>query len=171
MTLEISEDIPRKTRLSEEELRYSILNKIMAMKQVRKTFSLLFLLAFAAILAAQTADSIEVISGDLAQAQLDAYNARDLDAFLAPYSDSVRVYQFPCRLLYEGKKNMRDRYGAMFAMYPDLHCELVNRIVQGNTVIDQEKVTREKDMPLVEATAIYKIADGKIQEVYFMFRE
>lgn len=59
----------------------------------------------------------------------------------------------------------------MFAAYPELHCKLVNRMVQGDTVIDQEEVTRGKGAPLIEATAIYKIRHNKIQEVYFLYKE
>ncbi len=32
---------------------------------------------------------------ELAQQQLDAYNARDIDAFMEPYSDSLEIYNFP----------------------------------------------------------------------------
>jgi hypothetical protein len=113
-------------------------------------------------------DSIEVVGRALAQEQLDAYNARDIEAFLVPYSDSVKVFSFPNTLLFEGKQAMRERYGKMFASTPDLYCHLVSRMIQGNTVIDQELVTRQKNAPKAEAIAIYKIAHGKIQEVYFI---
>lgn len=114
-------------------------------------------------------DSIEIIAERLAQAQLDAYNQRDLDAFLIPYADDVRVYEFPNKLQYEGKVRMSEIYGRMFARTPDLHCKLVNRMVMGNTVIDQELVTIDKDQPAVKAIAIYKIVDKKIAEVYFIY--
>lgn len=113
-------------------------------------------------------NSDEKRSFDLAQAQLDAYNARDIDAFMAVYSDSVKVYRFPDELMMQGHDEMRARYAAMFENTPDLHCLLVQRMVQGNTVIDQELVTRKKDGPKTHAIAIYKIADDKIQEVYFI---
>ena len=103
----------------------------------------------------------------LAQRQLDAYNIQDLDAFLACYHDSVRVYNFPDQLRYVGKEKMEKTYGPFFENTPDLHCELVNRIVEGNTVIDHEKVTVNKNQPPFNAIAIYKIKEGKIAEVYF----
>lgn len=104
----------------------------------------------------------------LAQEQLDAYNNRDIDAFMKPYSDDVKVYQFPDKLLYEGNGPMRDQYARYFGMTPDLHATLVNRIVQGNTVIDQEEVTRVTGEEPAKAIAIYKIKNGKIAEVYFI---
>lgn len=103
----------------------------------------------------------------LAQQQLNAYNARNIDAFLEPYSDSVRIYGFPDKLLMQGKAAMRQQYSGMFERVKELHCQLVNRIVQGDTVIDQENVTGFGDKPL-KAIAIYKIKNDKIAEVYFI---
>ncbi|MEM7109543.1 MAG: nuclear transport factor 2 family protein [Bacteroidota bacterium] len=105
---------------------------------------------------------------ELAQAQLEAYNNRDLEAFLAPYSDTVKIYNFPNELLSQGKETMRKTYGGMFERLTDLNCELVNRMVSGNTVIDHERVLFEKSRPRSEVFALYKVAYGKIQEVYFI---
>jgi imidazolonepropionase-like amidohydrolase len=104
----------------------------------------------------------------LAQRQLNAYNARDIDAFLEPYADDVEIYNHPNELTYKGKEAMRKRYGEMFAKLPALHCELVNRTVMGNTVIDHERVTFGPARPAVEAIAIYKVENGKISRVYFV---
>lgn len=103
----------------------------------------------------------------LAQAQLDAYNARNIDSFLEPYSDSVEIYAFPAKLLSKGKEAMRKEYGAMFQQVPNLHCTLVNRIVEGNTVIDHESVSGFGPQPL-KAIAVYTISKGKISKVYFI---
>lgn len=112
--------------------------------------------------------TIEETSKKLATAQLTAYNNRDIEAFILPYSDSVKVYGFPNILQFQGKDIMRKEYSKMFADFPDLHCELVNRMVLGNTVIDQESVTFRKDHPKLQAIAIYKVWNEKIQEVYFI---
>ncbi len=103
----------------------------------------------------------------LAQQQLNAYNNRDIEAFLAPYSDSVELYEYPAKLMSKGKEQMRKDYSSMFKQVPALHCQLVNRMVQGNTVIDQEHVTGFGGQG-VKAIAIYKIGKGKIQQVYFI---
>ena len=104
---------------------------------------------------------------DLAQRQLNAYNARDIDAFLEPYADDVELYDLPDKLLSKGKEAMRTRYTTMFERRTNLHCELVNRIVVNNTVIDHERVTVAPDQNSTQAVAIYKIEDGKIRKVYF----
>ncbi|MEL6536209.1 MAG: amidohydrolase family protein [Bacteroidota bacterium] len=104
----------------------------------------------------------------LAQRQLNAYNAGDIDAFLEPYSDSVKIYQMPASEPYVvGKENIRPRYASMFENVPELHCEVVDRIVVGNTVIDQERITGLPDGSIGRAIAIYKMAQGKIVEVHF----
>jgi hypothetical protein len=108
---------------------------------------------------------------ELAQSQLDAYNNRDIEAFLQPYSDSVKVYTFPDQFQYQGKVNMRNGYASFFANTPELHCKLINRMVMGNTVIDQEEVTLGKGREPIYAIAIYKIAHKKINEVYFIRKE
>lgn len=114
---------------------------------------------------AQTTPSLPA---QLAQQQLDAYNKRDINAFLQPYADTVAVYMFPNKLLYKGKETMRQEYKGMFAQTPDLHCTLVNRIVQGNTVIDQESVVFKKGVPPMAAIAIYTISGDKIVAVHFI---
>lgn len=103
---------------------------------------------------------------DLAQRQLNAYNFRNIDAFLEPYAEDVEVYTFPNTLQFKGKEAMRNGYTSMFENTPNLHCELVNRIVQGNVVIDQERV--QFGNRILEAIAIYHIENGKIKKVYFI---
>lgn len=101
----------------------------------------------------------------LAQQQLNAYNLRDIDAFLEPYGDDVEIYNYPNSLLYKGKTEMRLDYSALFDSAPDLHCELAGRTVEGNIVTDQEIVRFGNRK--IEASAIFYIEKGKIQKVYF----
>ena len=105
---------------------------------------------------------------NLVQQQLNAYNAGDIDAFLAPYSEDVEIYDFPSKLTNKGKSKIRPIYDNMFKNYPDLHCEIVNRTVLGNTVIDHERITGIPNIKPFDAIAIYKIKDNKIFQVYFI---
>jgi hypothetical protein len=100
------------------------------------------------------------------QEQLDAYNARDIDAFMATYSEDIALYNFPDQLMGRGKPDMRASYKAFFESAPDLHCEIVNRIVMGNKVIDQESVTANGQT--FGAVAIYEVNAGKIIKVTFI---
>lgn len=102
----------------------------------------------------------------LVQRQLNAYNDRDLEAFLEPYAEDVELYEFPSTLVSKGKTQMRKDY-AFLNNIPNLHCEIKERIIQGNTIIDKESVTGFGNKPL-EATAIYQVENNKIKRVYFI---
>lgn len=102
----------------------------------------------------------------LAQRQLNAYNLRNIKAFLEPYAEDVEVYAFPDKLLYKGKETMREQYTGMFENVPNLHCELKSRLVQDNVVIDQERV--QFGDKFFKTIAIYHIEDNKIKKVYFI---
>ncbi|MBK7561266.1 MAG: amidohydrolase family protein [Chitinophagaceae bacterium] len=101
----------------------------------------------------------------LVQQQLNAYNAHDLEAFLAPYAEDVEIYMFPDKPEMKGKPEMRKAY-QFITQTPGLYCRLVNRIVQGNMVIDEEEVWGFGDKP-VHAVAMYLVEKGKIRKVYF----
>ena len=113
------------------------------------------------------ADLVPVTPESLAQQQLNAYNLRNMEAFLEPYADSIELYEFPDKLIGKGKEQMRKSYESMFANLKELHCEVTKRIVQGNTVIDHEIVTGIGSQAL-KAIAIYKIENNKIKKVYFI---
>ena len=102
----------------------------------------------------------------IVQRQLNAYNARNIDAFMDTYADDVELYRFPNELTQKGKAEMRKRYEGMFASTPNLYCEIVERIVLGNKIIDHEKV-RAGDRT-IQAVAVYEVESGKIRKVTFI---
>ncbi len=102
----------------------------------------------------------------IVQKQVDAYNSRDIDAFIATYTKNVKVYTFPNTLNYEGREEMRKRYAPMFQKTKDLHCKIVKRIINGSKVIDEELVTSNGNQ--FKAVAIYQITNGKISSVTFL---
>ncbi len=110
----------------------------------------------------------KTVAEALVQEQVEGYNARNIDAFLKPYAEDVELYMFPNQLISKGKEAMRKDYSSMFKDLPELHCEIKNRIVNGNFVIDQESISGMKKGEKVVASAIYEIKDGKISKVYFI---
>ncbi len=102
------------------------------------------------------------------QKQLDAYNARDIDAFMAWWSDDCEYHEFPDRLLARGASEIRARHVERFKE-PNLFGRLIKRITVANLVVDQETVTR--DFPEgpgeVDVVAIYEIQAGKIAKAWF----
>ena len=98
--------------------------------------------------------------------QLEAYNARDIDLFVATYTEDIEIYDAKGVLTMKGHEQLRSRYAALFKNTPNLHCRIVNRILINNKVIDNENVTMNER--IVEAVAIYEVVDGKIKKVTFV---
>lgn len=105
---------------------------------------------------------------ELVQRQLEAYNAQDMDAFLATYADDCVIADLNGAVSQNGKAEIRTRYAAMFAQFPDNKARLVNRIALGERVIDHEDVLRGPSGPRLEAIAIYTVKNGLIARVDFV---
>jgi hypothetical protein len=105
---------------------------------------------------------------EIAQAQLDAYNAQNLDAYCAFFTDDVVVANVGGDVTGQGIEAYRARYKEAFAKFPNNKAELLNRIVLGNTVIDHERVDRgDGTTPVFEVAAIYTFRGDKIARVDF----
>jgi len=103
-----------------------------------------------------------------AQRQLDAYNDRDLERFINEYTEEVVVYRLPdTEPVLVGKAALAEHYRTKRFNLPGLHAELVNRMVLGNKVIDQERVTGVQSTPL-EVAAIYEVTPRGICKVWFV---
>lgn len=97
------------------------------------------------------------------QRQVEAYNARDLERFLAAYSDDVRVYRPPAvEPAIDGKEAFSAFYATQRFNCAGLHAEIVNRIVLGNKVIDHERISGLREKPFEVAVA-YEVVDGLIR--------
>ncbi|HSB24386.1 MAG TPA: nuclear transport factor 2 family protein [Burkholderiaceae bacterium] len=103
-----------------------------------------------------------------AQRQLDAYNARDLERFVAEYTDDVQVFVLPDpKPVSVGKAALAVHYRDNRFNLPDLHAKLVSRMVFGNKVIDQEIVYGVPGAPL-DGAAIYEVTPKGIAKVWFV---
>jgi hypothetical protein len=103
-----------------------------------------------------------------AQRQLDAYNALDLEAFIAQYTEDVVVYRLPgAEPVLVGKPAFAEHYRLHRFSIPGLQAELVNRMVIGNKVIDHERVIGVDPEPL-EIAAIYEVTPSGISKVWFL---
>jgi hypothetical protein len=120
-------------------------------------------------MAAETSQNKRNKPGEIVQAQLDAYNRRDIDAFLAVYDDDIELILLASNEVFcRGKSCMRDLYEKLFDNHPNLHCKLHARIVCGRFVIDREEVTIDGAKPPVHAAAIYETRDGLINRAWFI---
>ncbi|MGY6040611.1 nuclear transport factor 2 family protein [Aeromonas sp. AE23HZ002T15] len=102
-------------------------------------------------------------------AQLAAYNARDLEAFLACFAESFRGYRMPTENPSTvGKEALRAFYAEHRFNNPALRAELLSRTVMGNKVFDHEKIHGLSPEP-IESMAVFEVQEGLIQTAWFYF--
>jgi hypothetical protein len=113
-------------------------------------------------------DDVSSSAQHIVQAQLDAYNARDIDSFMRWWSHDCQYYEFPSKLLASGSAEIRERHIVRFRE-PNLFGRLLSRIVAGDMVIDHETVVRTfpEGAGEVDVVAIYQVKDGKIANAWF----
>lgn len=105
---------------------------------------------------------------ELAQRQLDCYNAHDLEGFLDVYAEDAKLYVLPGgTLIAEGREQMRERYRKRFEL-DKVQAKLVNRMVLGSRVIDHEHVTQAGSHAVTQAAAIYETHSGRITAAWFV---
>src|SRR6476646_1376321 len=98
---------------------------------------------------------------DTVARQVDAYNAHDLEAFLACYADDVVVTTGNGDLLLEGIAAVREQYDAWFRSLHSLRAEVHHRIERGMWVVDDEHAMAEPGLD-VEALVAYHVRGDRI---------
>lgn len=104
---------------------------------------------------------------DIVQRQLDAYNARDIEGFMAQFAEHCVIADLNGVVTQNGKAAIRERYAALFSEFPENRARLINRIAVGDVVIDHEDITRAPGQGF-RAAAIYTVQDGLIARVDFV---
>jgi uncharacterized protein (TIGR02246 family) len=104
---------------------------------------------------------------DIAQKQLDAYNAQDLDTYVSFFAEDCVVSSLNGVPTETSREAIRARYAKAFAQFPQNRAELKNRIAVGNTVVDHEVVIRAPGGEKFEIIAIYTFKNGLIAHVDF----
>lgn len=100
------------------------------------------------------------------QRQLEAYNARNLERFLAEYSNSIRVYRPPAiDPVMSGKEAFGQFYATQRFNHSGLQAELVNRIRLGNKVIDHERISGVREQSF-DVAIVYEVIDDLIQNTW-----
>ena len=104
------------------------------------------------------------------QRQLDAYNARDVEALMGTYATDAELYEHPATLLAKGAAQIRERQSIRLAE-PNLHAKLIERMVMGNVVMDHELVTRTfpEGTGTIELIATYQVIEGRIAKAWVLF--
>ena len=103
---------------------------------------------------------------EVVEEQFVAYNARDLQRFMACFSDTVRAIRLPDMVTtLDGKAAYAAFYAKKRFAHEGLRAELVNRIAYGNKVIDHELIHGLGPDP-IETAIMFVIEDGLIATAF-----
>jgi hypothetical protein len=104
------------------------------------------------------------------QEQVDAFNRRDVDGFMANYAPDAIHWAYPSDTTFNGAARIRAHYTELFSDtdIPHLHATVRKRTVQGVYVIDEEYIVGlPADDPHV-SVIIYEVRGGLIRNVWFI---
>ena len=103
---------------------------------------------------------------DVVQRQLEAYNDRDLERFVAEYSNTVQIFRPPVvQPTISGKAQLSEFYRTQRFSLSALKAEILNRMVLGSRVVDHERIWGVRDKPF-EVAVVYEVVDETIQTVW-----
>src|SRR5215470_3958845 len=111
---------------------------------------------------------MDPVVADIVDAQLDAYNARNLERFLDCYAPDAVIEDGAGNVMMRGRDAMRAFYGQVFAQSPDLQCQIRQRIRVGQYVVDEEAISglHLDGFPTeVHGAAVYRVEGGRIAHV------
>ncbi|MFN0043692.1 MAG: nuclear transport factor 2 family protein [Alphaproteobacteria bacterium] len=101
--------------------------------------------------------------------QFDAYNAHDLDAYMACFAPGIEMFAFgESKPFLSGHDAVRAFYGAKRFNIPALRAELHNEIVLGDTVVYLESLIDLEPGRRQTAIAIHKVEKGLIARMWFI---
>jgi uncharacterized protein (TIGR02246 family) len=103
---------------------------------------------------------------DPVQGQLEAYNAHDIEAFLACYADDAVIRHADGHVMMRGRQEIRARYIGLFATHPDVRARVPTRIRAGEWTVDEEKVRMGAEE--LHVAVAYRVVDGLIRSVVML---
>jgi hypothetical protein len=115
---------------------------------------------------------------NVVMAQIEAFNQRDLEGFLATYDSGAELYDLASgRPLATSQATLRERYRDQFENdcqetigrpCPDLHVNVISTQTVGNFVIAKESARLQIDTPPMEFVVVYEVIDAKIRRAWFI---
>lgn len=99
------------------------------------------------------------------QKQIEAFNKRDIDAFLDTFSDEAKVYGYGGLFLYQGKQMIKKEFNSYFDTTSDLMYSIKDKMVMDNKVHHEALITANNKT--IATTYIYTVSNGKISSLTF----
>ena len=105
---------------------------------------------------------------EVAEAQLKAYNARNIDEFMSYWHPDAECFTFPDQPLAVGWEAVRKHHVVRFGD-DALFADVLERLVLEDLIVDHELVTRTfpEGIRQVEVLSIYAFEDGLIRKAWF----
>lgn len=137
---------------------------------MRTNVYILLLFAAAALFKPCPMNAQDTNPESVVQANLDAYNALDLEGFMSYFSEDIQIRNYDSgEVTANGQEAVRTIYDRLFRASPELHSRILKRTVFGNKVIDHEYITgRNGSAEPLELVLIYEVRDGKIFRISVM---
>ena len=105
---------------------------------------------------------------DLVETQAKAFRERDLELFLACYSEHSVIKDGDGNVMMSGIESLRQMYGQLFQNSPHLAVTIPTEMTVGEYVIHEEQIDgfHLPGYPAqIHAVAVYRVTDGQIREV------
>jgi hypothetical protein len=99
--------------------------------------------------------------------QIEAYNAHDIDGFLAWYAPDAVIEDGSSNVLMRGIGEIRAEYEPFFRDFPSVHGEILQRMTAGAWTVDEEVITGWQPEP-VKALVAYHVANDRIERVLLL---
>src|SRR4051794_16977385 len=100
--------------------------------------------------------------------QADAYNSRDLDAFVATYSPDIELRTLGNDSVeVRGHKALREAYKFLLTVPKEFHAATVEQIVSGPFVVALEHLEGLPEPLAFDPVVIYEVRDSLIRRVWF----
>ena len=110
----------------------------------------------------------ENIALDVVNKQLDAYNNHNYEVFASCYHKEIISFDLNTSEKYEemSGSSFFKHYFDKFQENPKIHCAVIERIVDGNLVIDKERISNFQGTGHNELV-IYQVNDGLITKMWY----
>ena len=99
--------------------------------------------------------------------QIEAYNAHDIEGFLACYAPDAVIEDGRSNVLMRGIEAIRAEYEPFFHDFPSLRGEVMQRISVQAWTVDEEVITGSQPEP-VAAVVAYHVEHGRIDRVLLL---
>jgi putative hydrolase of HD superfamily len=99
---------------------------------------------------------------ELVQAQLDAYNARDVELLCSFYAEDCTFLDLAGGVTIKDMSAFRALFTRTFAEHPQNRGWSTGRLSAGNIVVDHEIIQRAPGGAQIESVTVYVVEDGKV---------